>query len=264
MENFRRKARLVAGGNMTDPPAAATYASVVSRESVQIALTIAALNDLDILAAGVENAYLNAPISERVWTECGAEFGGQKGKKALIVWALYGLKSAGAAFQNLLASCMRNLGYTPCLANNDVWFWANVHDSDGFEYYEYILIYVDDILCVSHDVREALKRIDKFFLMKNGVIECPDIYLGAKISKVWLPNGVEAWAMSPSKYIQEAPVSNVEDYLALRWTQTRQESSDIIQKRLSAWAWHHSGIEPWTGVLLSITDWDLMMGRQTG
>jgi hypothetical protein len=34
MENFRRKARLVAGGHMTSPPAAATYASVVSRESV--------------------------------------------------------------------------------------------------------------------------------------------------------------------------------------------------------------------------------------
>jgi hypothetical protein len=43
MENFRRKARLVAGGHMTTAPAAITYASVVSRESVRIALTLAAL-----------------------------------------------------------------------------------------------------------------------------------------------------------------------------------------------------------------------------
>ena len=46
MENFRRKARLVAGGHMTKPPANITYASVVGRETVRIALTLAALNDL--------------------------------------------------------------------------------------------------------------------------------------------------------------------------------------------------------------------------
>ena len=48
MENFRRKARLVAGGHMTTAPAAVTYASVVSRETVRIALTVAALNDLEV------------------------------------------------------------------------------------------------------------------------------------------------------------------------------------------------------------------------
>jgi hypothetical protein len=42
MENFRQKARFVAGGHMTDRPHAATYASVVSQESVLITLTIAA------------------------------------------------------------------------------------------------------------------------------------------------------------------------------------------------------------------------------
>jgi hypothetical protein len=48
--------------------------------------------------------------------------------------------------------------------------------------------------------------------MKPGSIVVPDFYLGAKVSKVQLPNQVEAWALSPSKYIQEA-VSNVEEYL---------------------------------------------------
>ena len=44
MEDFRRKARFVAGSHMTKAPATLTYASVVSRETVRIALTIAALN----------------------------------------------------------------------------------------------------------------------------------------------------------------------------------------------------------------------------
>ncbi|MGH7954663.1 MAG: hypothetical protein ACREOZ_01755, partial [Gloeomargaritales cyanobacterium] len=42
--DFTRKARLVAGGHVTDPPATITYSSVVSRDSVRIAFLIAASN----------------------------------------------------------------------------------------------------------------------------------------------------------------------------------------------------------------------------
>ena len=38
------------------------------------------------------------------------------------------------------------------------------------------------------------------------------MYLGAKLRKVVLENGFEAWATSSSKYVQEA-VSNSEAYL---------------------------------------------------
>lgn len=48
--DFTRKARLVAGGHMTEIPASLTYSSVVSRDSVRIAFLIAALNDLEVLA----------------------------------------------------------------------------------------------------------------------------------------------------------------------------------------------------------------------
>ena len=41
IEDFRRKARLVAGGHMIDTPKCMTYSSVVGRETVRIALTIA-------------------------------------------------------------------------------------------------------------------------------------------------------------------------------------------------------------------------------
>ena len=43
MDDFSQKARLVAGGHMTEVPDVMTYASVVSRETVCIVLTIAAL-----------------------------------------------------------------------------------------------------------------------------------------------------------------------------------------------------------------------------
>ena len=37
-ENFRRKARLVGGGHMNEAPSSITYSSVVSQDSVRIAL----------------------------------------------------------------------------------------------------------------------------------------------------------------------------------------------------------------------------------
>jgi hypothetical protein len=59
-ENFRRKARLVANGNTTEPPAALTCSSVVLRDSVRIALMVTAFNELELLACDIQNAYLTA------------------------------------------------------------------------------------------------------------------------------------------------------------------------------------------------------------
>ena len=109
MENFRRKARLVTGGHVTDVPPAITYSSVVARDTVRIALTLAALNDLEVKVADILNAYVTAPVQEKIWTVLGPEFGNDAGKKALIVRSLYGLKSSGASFRNHLADCMRHM-----------------------------------------------------------------------------------------------------------------------------------------------------------
>jgi hypothetical protein len=198
IEDFRRKARLVAGGHTTDAPPVLTYSSVVSRESVRIAFTIAALNALQVKSSDIENAYLTAPASEKIWTVLGPEFGEDAGKKrALIVRSLYGLKSSGASFRNHLADCMRHLGWQSCLADPDVWIKSEVRPSDGFKYYAYALLYVDDALMIHHDTTAALNEIDHYFKMKPGSIGDPDFYLGAKLRPVTLPNGVIAWGMSP-------------------------------------------------------------------
>jgi methanogenic corrinoid protein MtbC1 len=52
---------------------------------VRIALTLAALNDLEVKAVEIENAYLTAPVTEKIWTTLGADFGADHGKKAVIV-----------------------------------------------------------------------------------------------------------------------------------------------------------------------------------
>ena len=75
MEDFRRKALLVASGHMIETTKCMTYSSVVGLETVRISLTIAVLNNLHVKAGDVMNAYVTAPCSEKIWTVLGKEFG---------------------------------------------------------------------------------------------------------------------------------------------------------------------------------------------
>ena len=212
--DFSRKARWVLDGHRSADPIGSTYAGVVSRDSVRIALTYAALNDIDVVAADIQNAYLQAPSSQKYYIICGAEFGLENiGKIALIRRALYGGKSAGRDFRNHLRACMSHIGFTPCLADPDVWM-RPAQKADGSKYWEYVLLYVDDALVISDNAKHILENeIGKYFIMKPGSIGPPKIYLGGHMRKITLENSVKAWGFSSSQYCQAA-VRNVEDYLA--------------------------------------------------
>ena len=93
-----------------------------------------------------------------------------------------------------------------------VWLKEEVRPSDGHKYYSYILLYVDDVLCIHHDGVNTIKQIDKYFQVKEGLIGDPDMYLGAKLRNIRLPNSVEVWALSPAEYVVEA-ARNVELYI---------------------------------------------------
>ena len=100
MEDFSRKACLVAGGHTVEAPKRLTYGSMVLRESVRIDLTLAALNDLEVKTSDTQNSYLTGPCSEKVHTTLGIELLENKGKTGIIVRALHGLASSGASFRN--------------------------------------------------------------------------------------------------------------------------------------------------------------------
>jgi len=119
--DFTRKARFVAGGHTTEAPSSSTYSSVVSRESVRIAFLVAALNDLEVFAADIGNAYLNAPCHKKIWTRAGKEFGSDEGCIMIIVRALYGLKTSGAAWRAAFAQKLVEMGYKSSKADPDVW-----------------------------------------------------------------------------------------------------------------------------------------------
>ena len=136
----------------------------------------------------------------------------KQGRTAIIVRALYGLVSSGASSRNHLADCMCHLGYNSCLADPDLWYKQDVREEDKYKYYSYLIIYVDDCLCIHHSAEEELNKIDKLSKMKARSIGDPDNYLGAKVDPMKMSNGVTAWAISPSKYVNEA-VNNGEKWV---------------------------------------------------
>ena len=94
---------------------------------MRIAFTIAALKGLDVILSDVGNAYLNAKTSEKVYGIAGIEFGDNDvvGKICVIVRALYGLKSSGAAWRSHFANDLCDMGFQSSLASNpDVWMRA--------------------------------------------------------------------------------------------------------------------------------------------
>ena len=93
-------------------------------------MTLAALNNLEVKTAEIENACLTAPVTKQIWTKLGPEFGSDAGKRAIIVQSLYGLKFAGALLRNHLADCMQYLGWTLCIADRDVWYKAKTRPED--------------------------------------------------------------------------------------------------------------------------------------
>ena len=107
---------------------------------------------------------------------------------------------------------MRTLEWKPCLADPDLWMKPMTRADDNSEYYAYILLYVGDCLAISKDATKELHTLDHYFKMKKGSIGDPDMYLGAKLRLTKLPNGIVAWGISASKYVQEA-VRNVEVYI---------------------------------------------------
>jgi hypothetical protein len=153
-----RKARWVLDGHNLPTRQGSTYAGVVSRENMRIALAYAAQNGLEVCAADIRNAYLQADD-----IICGPEFGVEnEGNVALIHRALYGGKSAGRDYTNHMRSCIHHIGFKSCPADPDVWIRSAIK-SDGTEMYENVLLYTDDALSIGVEAESILrKEISKF------------------------------------------------------------------------------------------------------
>jgi hypothetical protein len=80
----------------------------------------------------------------------------------------------------MFAGILQDLQFKSSLADPDVWLWPAVK-SNGEWYYEYISVYVDDILVISVHPDQMIKTLAKFYCLKDNSVAKPSIYLGAQI-----------------------------------------------------------------------------------
>jgi hypothetical protein len=104
-----------------------------------------------------------------------------------------------------MASTRRSLGFKGYLADLDVWLQPACKP-DGTKYYQYVLIYVNEILVVSHDPDQVMKMLGEHYTLKKGSVKAPSEYLGAEI-KAYRPDKLDSrvfWAMSCNSYVKRA------------------------------------------------------------
>jgi len=131
-----------------------------------------------VKASDVQNAHLTAPCAEQIWTRLGPKFGQDQQKEASIVCALYGLNLAVASFFKTLGQLHGESRIQAIRAYSDLWMKPIVQ----FEYYAYMLLYVDDCLSIHCDAETVLWQIDKYFPMKaRSIGDCPQYLPGIEI-----------------------------------------------------------------------------------
>ena len=127
-------------------------------------------------------------------------------KIAIVVRALYGLKTASAAWRYHFSTFVReHLGFESTYADPDVYRKPMVK-ADGTTYYAYLVMYVDDVLCIEENPKVTIDKIEGLFRLKDGV-ESPSRYLGTD-TKRWKVNEdvteVSCWAIGSESYLNEA------------------------------------------------------------
>ena len=137
---------------------------------MHIFLLIPALNDLYIHSEDIENFQLKYPCKEKIWTRAGHKFGQDKGKVFITVMEFYGLKSSGAAFREFFAEQLDNIGFKSSIADPDVWIRPTTK-AYGENYYEFILVYVDNLLAIIQYAVSVIREVvEKFKLKKTRSI----------------------------------------------------------------------------------------------
>jgi hypothetical protein len=211
----RHKARLVAGGHLTETPVDSVYSSVVSLRGTRILAFLGELNDLEVWSTDIGNAYLETYTKEKVYIIAGPEFGDREGHTLIISKALYGLHSSGLRWSERLADVLRSMGFFPSKAEKDIWM------RDKGDHYEYIAVYVDDLLIASRspkDIVDALIKKHKFKLKGTGPTE---FHLGCDFTR----NQHGTLCLQPKKYIEKL----LENYKRIYGTYPKVARSPLLE-----------------------------------
>ena len=137
----RHKARLVADGQLTPEPMENIYSVVVSLRNLPLVIFLGKVNNLDQWGADIGNANLEPFTDEKLYIVAGTEFQELKGNILIFLMGLYGLKSSGKRWAEVIHGILRDMKLTPSKADPCIW----LRKASNLRRYEYIAVYVDDL-----------------------------------------------------------------------------------------------------------------------
>jgi Reverse transcriptase (RNA-dependent DNA polymerase) len=113
------------------------------------------------------------------------------GHTLLIYKALYGLRSSGLCWHQRFAEVLHVMGFVQSKAESDIW----LRENNGL--YEYIAVYVDDLLIASRDSGEITRALQESHKLKLKVL--------VHLRTIWVvttsKTRMESFVMVPEKYI---------------------------------------------------------------
>ncbi len=66
-----------------------------------------------------------------------------------------------------MANTLYSLGFKSSLADPDIWL-RPACKFNGYQYYEYVLVYVDDLFVLSHQAGRVMTSFADFYRLKDG------------------------------------------------------------------------------------------------
>ena len=171
------KARSVALGNLQRPNLdyIETYAPVVDFTVVRIVIVVALTQNMVIRQLDVKSAFLNGALHETIYMSLPKGFHADETKVCRLKKSLYGLKQAPKAWNTTLTKDLATLDFNPIDTAGSVF----VRSKNTC--LSYIIVYVDDMLIVTHEEREAtqiVKDTGKIYEIKD--LGTADYFLGIK------------------------------------------------------------------------------------
>ena len=178
-----------------------------------MAILAGELNGLKAMAGDIGSAYLEAYTKEKVCFKASSAFGELEGHTLLIVKALYGLRTSGARYHKRFADTMRDMGFVPCMNEQDLWM------RDTGDIWEFVCVYVDDLLVLLLEPKKFFASLTEDYGYQLKGVEEIKYHLGGNYTRD--PDGTLAWGAS--KYIQRM----LENYTRMHGEPPRKFSSPL-------------------------------------